>query len=702
MVIKINYPIFSLLLCFCISVTVVRAQDWVQQHPNQEVRQMVDIYVSEDGNGWAVGNGIVYHTTDSGGNWEQQSSNIAYPNGSFIFYVEGSSGQKAYMVSGQLKETNDGGVTWGTVDLGENNTSVREMASLSNGNLIMLGNNKILLSTDAGDSWSLVLESVGNLNSLSFVSDLKGWAGTDDGTVYKTTDGGANWILIADTPFTQKVQISFVNENLGFACENKNILRTEDEGQTWELIGENAVSGTPNDFIAASSTHLYATKGFRIYHSVDGGVNWGFGGGVSYSYTSKNIHALPDGSAWVAGSFGAIIYTENPTMGWEDQLAGVKDKLLFIKFFDENVGLSGGGDWALVRTSDAGDTWEDITFPHDDFENFNDALLLSETEFLLGGFGVIYHSINSGDTWAEIPLNGATDVSKFFQTDNGNIFVATRNGKIYSSVDNGTTWSEKFDGDGLSWVNSLYFVNDMVGFASGSFGSILRTDDGGNTWNFQDSGSEADLKDIAFVNENKGFAVINSWSDTILTTIDGGLTWGSLAMPGTAIYKNIYFENEQVGYISTAAAFSGALFKTVDGGETWENIHSASQAFYDIEFRSTDEFDQIWLSGSGGLIEYWTNMVVGTEEQRYEVHTVNVFPNPFDGRNLNINWPNEISERVQMNFYNNLGQLIASQKIKTNQGEIPFGDSLPPGTYYLKLTDNHNKAVYSNIVTVVK
>jgi photosystem II stability/assembly factor-like uncharacterized protein len=55
--------------------------------------------------------------------------------------------------------------------------------------------------------------------------------------------------------------------------------------------------------------------------------------------------------------------------------------------------------------------------------------------------------------------------------------------------------------------NNLFavkFITSMKGWVVGKYGTILYTEDGGDTWVAQESGTEEDLMRVTFVNEKAG------------------------------------------------------------------------------------------------------------------------------------------------------------------------------------------------------
>ena len=74
-----------------------------------------------------------------------------------------------------------------------------------------------------------------------------------------------------------------------------------------------------------------------------------------------------------------------------------------------------------------------------------------------------------------------------------------------------------------SWLYGVSFTDANNGTAVGVGGTILRTTDGGATWNLQSSGTSVVLSGVAFTDANTG-AVVGD-GGLILRTTDGGATW---------------------------------------------------------------------------------------------------------------------------------------------------------------------------------
>ena len=80
------------------------------------------------------------------------------------------------------------------------------------------------------------------------------------------------------------------------------------------------------------------------------------------------------------------------------------------------------------------------------------------------------------------------------------------------------------------FLRSMFFLPDSrSGWAVGWEGAILHTEDGGKTWQKQNSGSANLLQSVAFVSAQSGWAV--GAEGEILHTEDGGKTWQKNIVP---------------------------------------------------------------------------------------------------------------------------------------------------------------------------
>lgn len=116
------------------------------------------------------------------------------------------------------------------------------------------------------------------------------WAGTDDGLIHITKDGGKNWTNVTPPELKSWMKVSLIDAgrfdaNTAYAAINTfrlddlrpHIFRTHDGGKTWKEI----VNGIPNGGIVnvvredpVRKGLLYCGTEQAVYFSVDDGENW--------------------------------------------------------------------------------------------------------------------------------------------------------------------------------------------------------------------------------------------------------------------------------------------------------------------------------------------------------------------------------------------------------------------------------------------
>jgi photosystem II stability/assembly factor-like uncharacterized protein len=179
-----------------------------------------------------------------------------------------------YFASNLLFETTDGGNSWQTIspDLTRENPGV----PASVGSLIPKGAEK-----QRGVIYALApsFKSIGTL-----------WAGTDDGLIWQTRDGGKKWNDITPkelTPWSKVTQISasHFDEDSAYASvsrfrvndEQPYIYRTHDGGKTWKLITNGLPALGPVDTVREDPVRkglLFAGTENSVWVSFDDGDHW--------------------------------------------------------------------------------------------------------------------------------------------------------------------------------------------------------------------------------------------------------------------------------------------------------------------------------------------------------------------------------------------------------------------------------------------
>ncbi|MBW7901983.1 MAG: glycosyl hydrolase [Rhodocyclaceae bacterium] len=141
-------------------------------------------------------------------------------------------------------------------------------------------------------------------------------------------------------------------------------------------------------------------------------------------------------------------------------------------------------------------------------------------------------------------------------------------------------------------------------WAVGSYGKIVRSDDGGQSWRIQPTPVVSHLQAIAAWDGERAVAVGNR--GLVVITADGGKTWKEAQAPRSEVANKLMQVRAYPGGVAWAVGEVGAVLRSLDYGTTWERVMpEKDQAWNDIFFDGpagwmVGEFGQILRTTDGG------------------------------------------------------------------------------------------------------
>ena len=167
----------------------------------------------------------------------------------------------------------------------------------------------------------------GTIVSLSESPLVEGliYAGTDDGLIQVTEDGGQNWrriekfAKVPESSYVNDIRASLFDENVVFAALNNHkqgdfkpyVVRSDNRGKSWKLVSgdlpeRGSVYAVVQDHVKPDL--LFAGTEFGVFFTVDGGVKWSkFKSGMpTISVRDLDIQRRENDLA--AGTFGRSFY----------------------------------------------------------------------------------------------------------------------------------------------------------------------------------------------------------------------------------------------------------------------------------------------------------------------------------------------------------------------------------------------------------
>ena len=185
--------------------------------------------------------------------------------------------------------------------------------------------------------------------------------------------------------------------------------------------------------------------------------------------------------------------------------------------------------------------------------------------FAVGERGILLRSVDDGRTWEQRPLPTRLTMTSI-ATAAGDLWVAGHGGQIFRSSDNGDTWIrqriELWSDESTATTSGapildLYFLDGSHGFAIGAFSLMLRTRDGGVTWEQEVLPKPEAPAPVEAEEGGDGF----DWTfDAGELELEGAVDPHLNAMASTPD-GSLFIAGER-----------GAMFRSLDQGETWERV----------------------------------------------------------------------------------------------------------------------------------
>jgi photosystem II stability/assembly factor-like uncharacterized protein len=179
-----------------------------------------------------------------------------------------------YYAANQLFKTTDGGQNWETIG-----------PDLSRPSTTQLPNLPALTPKQLAERRGVIYSVAASYKTTQTI-----WAGTDDGLVWITRDGGAHWTNITPPGVTQwskvaQIDASRFDDDTAYVAVSRlrvddsrpYAFRTHDGGKTWEAISAGLPEDAPVNAVRADPVQpglLYAATQRAVWTSFDDGAHW--------------------------------------------------------------------------------------------------------------------------------------------------------------------------------------------------------------------------------------------------------------------------------------------------------------------------------------------------------------------------------------------------------------------------------------------
>ncbi len=386
--------------------------------------------------GWIAGDyGAIYKTTDGGATWTDQSITSPHPYFEDGFFLNSTTGFLS-AGNGQIWKTSDGGNEWTIFHTMGTNYMYGIWAFDPNSIVAGSSSGRLYQTIENGDEFvdrttDEILPGITFYGSACFDENSLLLAGSNEGSIFRSADGGNNWSSVTKVIYRTIRDIQLLNATTALACADAGqIIKTIDKGASWTK----------------------KTTG-----------------------TSKYLNALssPDGNTvYACGQDGIILKSTDAGESWIPQTSGTTNYLYGIDFADATHGIAAGRSGKIIRTTDGGATWQSINSGTD--RQLNSVKFLSADTVIASGYYTILFSSNGGASWTDKKMTGGIGIMwNILETASDTILTFGAADRINYSADRGVTWKKGEHVTGNEITTMMQTPSGLL-FASGTNSMLIR------------------------------------------------------------------------------------------------------------------------------------------------------------------------------------------------------------------------------------
>jgi hypothetical protein len=661
---------------------------------------------------------------------------LIYAQGNFWEQTSGPKGADVFAFAmdstGRLLAASNAGIygqdllvpEWFLLGLGEH--SVYSILIHSSGTILAGTSGGLFKSIDQGLTWvisdllavvsDIVMSPSGNLFALD----------PTDG-IYRSTDTGEHW--------TEVAQGSYWDIAIGptgdlYAVDFIDLVRSIDDGSTWEVVSLGTVYGNPVAVAITSDNEIYlgtvdpqcpnpgphpCAPYSGLFRSTDGIGGWNVIypqaeiieifvvplGDVSLLHEQTNglsryrpvdssstsmgligvnsVVQSNDGSLFAGGDGWGVAVSSDDGVSWLEANEGLVGRKIPVMTSLDSGFLLAGAAPNVWRTMDRGDSWVDVLY----FYEWQPLFLEADGSTIfasISGIG-LYESNDYGTSWTARFFSAASgcdywsrNVYSFLVMEGGRLFAGAHlwdgygctDDGLFLSTNGGDSW-EKIGLDGIS-VRSLDVDSNGIIFAGTAGDGIYRSTDDGATWSFSGITGASVTSILATTAD---VVLAGTDGDGMYESRDGGVEWSSVAN-GLSTNRISAMEMNGEGELF-AGSFDQGVFVSTDGGESWSQTVSG-MSNTSVQSLAVDEEGYIFAGTDGSGVFRSTSPTTSVSRDGSGIPTgiflSQNYPNPF---NAISNFEFSISDLsdVTLRVYDLLGREVATL----------VDERLIPGTY---------------------
>ncbi|MCU1325205.1 MAG: hypothetical protein JWN34_575 [Bryobacterales bacterium] len=445
-------------------------------------------------------------------------------------------------------------------------------------NLLVAGthNGLIFTSTNGGAFWTAVPfppQFAGTLHALEVdpASPSTWYAGVESDSawhsgVWKTTDAGRSWTLLADTRGIPVWSLAVFpgDSKIIAAGTGAGVFRSNNSGTAWKRISPEgdtelrpvvslAFHPTLDNVLYAGTTHL-------PWRTADGGAHW------------KSIH---DGMLDDSDVFSIQVDPAKPTRVFASACSGV------------------------YASSDEAAHWTKLETPKGAFRTYFVAMNPKRSETVFAGTtDGLLRSADSGRSWRKVSPHAVRSMA-FDPWDTGREFFASSSGGLLVSTDDGLTLRES----NFGFTNRNFTTLTGAGthlYSSSVYeptsGGVYRTANLGMRWVHAGEAKPDELLTMSVSPDNPELLLAAGYRG-LLRSVDGGKTWSAAPGPPGSRISGIATLPGGTALVATEQG----IFRQENGNWTRTGSVAANTLTYSGTVPLALTSNAAWLSTDAGV-----------------------------------------------------------------------------------------------------
>jgi photosystem II stability/assembly factor-like uncharacterized protein len=436
------------------------AKTWMQFALNG--RKIWKVVLCGDGNFACPSDSGTYYSSDTGRTWIYRpydtpfTWNLVSDKLGHLFVL------RYYGQDFQLYRSSDFGETWQRI-IYPLQEDVWRIYIEDSGRVFITTDNRILTSTDAGESWTQLSFSNGNPGSIGRDKSGNLLVGSSNG-IYRYQETDDSWKELNNGIHARRIErIQFTSSGSILVLSLGNWYRSTDGGASWTVLKFDSTVTSVSAYSPILSTRagsIFIAAAFEnecgLLRSTDDGVSWKKISVLSNYYFFYGLAESSTGDLYAIDGYNNIYMSSNNGDSWSRVASGAA----YIGPITLGIAADNIGNCYIAKDSSVlilrnGAIWKEYALKRN-FASWESMIFDKQGEVFLGSSSNgVYHTSDSGTSWTL--LNSGlfdTYVESIATDDSNNVILGTSSG-VFRLADSVNSWNWFSDSLPRSFTTSL-------------------------------------------------------------------------------------------------------------------------------------------------------------------------------------------------------------------------------------------------------